>query len=122
MRKYIQGHANKEKTKPRLAPSPRIPWNLGKSYVIASRAIYANKGSWNMAMKRLFLDRCMRCGWDEAPCDVHHIIPKASGGAYTLDNGVILCPNCHRLTHTGRVHPDDLRLLRDAAQPINVAV
>ena len=90
-------------------------WNKGISYVIAKRAVYANKGSWMKAVKRLYPDACMRCGWDEGPCDVHHISPKSLGGAHTLDNGIILCPNCHRLTHVGKVTTVDLQAIKNAA-------
>ncbi|WP_408509611.1 HNH endonuclease signature motif containing protein [Paraburkholderia sediminicola] len=39
------------------------------------------------------------CGWDKAGCDSHHRIPKAQGGAHTIENGMVLCPNCHRIEH-----------------------
>lgn len=45
--------------------------------------------------------KCSMCGWCEASCDVHHIIPKSKGGSDTNDNLVILCPNCHRKVHDG---------------------
>lgn len=37
---------------------------------------------------------CERCGWSEARCDLHRIIP---GGPYTEENTITLCPNCHRM-------------------------
>lgn len=37
---------------------------------------------------------CEWCGWDEATCDIHRIIP---GGPYTAENVITLCPNCHRV-------------------------
>jgi hypothetical protein len=43
---------------------------------------------------RLRMDACERCGWNEARCDVHRIIP---GGPYTEGNTITLCPNCHRV-------------------------
>lgn len=42
---------------------------------------------------------CSNCGWNEATCDVHHIIPRKNGGLDTNDNLCILCPNCHRKVH-----------------------
>ena len=37
--------------------------------------------------------------WAEARCDVHHITPRAEGGKNFVSNGVVLCPNCHRVAH-----------------------
>jgi hypothetical protein len=42
---------------------------------------------------------CARCGWHEAPCDLHRINPGAKGGEYTPENTIVLCPNCHRVEH-----------------------
>ena len=81
------------------------PWNKGLSYTIAKREVYANKGTWSLAMRRMFGNACMRCGWDEAPTDTHHIIPKRDDGEMTMENGIILCPNCHRLAESGKI-PD----------------
>jgi hypothetical protein len=43
---------------------------------------------------KLRMNACGRCGWKEARCDLHWIIPK---GPYTEDNTITLCPNCHRV-------------------------
>lgn len=37
--------------------------------------------------------KCELCGWDEAPCDRHRLIPELG---YVKENIKILCPNCHR--------------------------
>jgi len=37
---------------------------------------------------------CDNCGWNEAPCDRHRMIPSYG---YVDGNVVILCPNCHRI-------------------------
>lgn len=42
---------------------------------------------------------CFKCGWNEAACDVHHIIPKKVGGTDDHENLTVLCPNCHRVAH-----------------------
>jgi hypothetical protein len=94
---------------------PRGAWSKGKTYTMASKRVYANKGSWNAAMRRMHADLCMRCGWDEGPCDTHHILAKANGGPMSLDNGVILCPNCHRLADKGLISTEELHALKDAA-------
>ncbi len=91
-----------------MSKKPLIPWNKGKSYIHKSKGIYANKGSWNMAMRRIYPNKCMRCGWEESVCDTHHIVPKSDGGEYTLENGIILCPNCHRLADFEIVNKKEL--------------
>jgi 5-methylcytosine-specific restriction endonuclease McrA len=44
---------------------------------------------------------CQRCGWNESYCDLHRIVEGKDGGKYTMDNVLILCPNCHRIEHRG---------------------
>ena len=60
---------------------------------------YANKKAWAEAVLRVKGNKCARCGWAEARCDVHHITPRAEGGKNFVSNGVVLCPNCHRVAH-----------------------
>jgi hypothetical protein len=45
----------------------------------------------------LINDKCSLCGWDKAPCDRHRKNPNIG---YTIDNVIILCPNCHRIEET----------------------
>jgi hypothetical protein len=71
--------------------------SIRKQKLVAHTGVYFGANSWTEIMKRVYGDVCMYCGWDKATCDVHHILPKALGGEYTLENGIILCPNCHRL-------------------------
>jgi 5-methylcytosine-specific restriction endonuclease McrA len=75
-------------------------WNEGKSYAIGgSEHCYRNRAAWSKAAIRHYGNRCEKCGWDTARCDVHHRVPKARGGLHTLVNAVVLCPNCHRIEH-----------------------
>jgi hypothetical protein len=75
-------------------------WNDGKSYAIAGGShCYKTRHSWAKAVIRHYGNKCMRCGWDEARCDAHHRDPKAAGGLHTIQNGIVLCPNCHRVHH-----------------------
>lgn len=48
---------------------------------------------------------CSVCGWNEAQCDVHHILPKKNGGTNDNSNLTILCPNHHRMIHEGAILP-----------------
>ena len=47
---------------------------------------------------------CSNCGWKESSCDVHHIVPRKQGGTDDNNNLTVLCPNCHRLAHTDKLH------------------
>lgn len=94
-------------------------WNKGKSYTLAQRTVYANKAAWKRALVRAFGDVCMRCGWDEAPCDAHHLTPKREGGKLSITNGMLLCPNCHRLAEVGKVPLRELADIRSNAELIN---
>ena len=77
-------------------------WNDGKSYAISDgQHCYKTRHSWAKAAIRHYGNLCERCGWNKTRCDVHHRAPKAKGGLHTIDNAVVLCPNCHRLEHEG---------------------
>lgn len=121
-RLYIHGHQNRRKTadqiaawKRNMSKRPLEVWNKGKTYTFSSKQVYANKGAWNKAIRRLFPDACMRCGWNEASCDTHHIIPKSRGGQYIIENGIVLCPNCHRLADFGLLVTSELQAARSRA-------
>ena len=58
----------------------------------------------------LNIDECSVCGWD-GPCDKHRIKPGKDGGEYTIDNVVVVCPNCHRDYHRGVDPYSRLRML-----------
>jgi hypothetical protein len=45
---------------------------------------------------------CAICGWHEATCDVHHIVPKKDGGTDDNINLIVVCPNHHRILHTNK--------------------
>lgn len=77
-------------------------WNEGKSYAISGGAhCYKTRHGWAKAAILHYGNKCERCGWDAARCDVHHREPKAGGGLHTIENAVVLCPNCHRIEHAG---------------------
>ncbi len=44
---------------------------------------------------------CLDCGVDvvHEPSQIHHVVPLSQGGDNSLDNLVLLCPECHGWRH-----------------------
>ena len=87
----------------KLAEECGIGWAAGlggmSDFLSAfARAVLAKWGT-PQPVLRIKGNKCERCGWAEARCDVHHITPRAEGGKNFVSNGVVLCPNCHRVAH-----------------------
>jgi len=49
------------------------------------------------------MTKCDICTQEFPSCDTHHIISKSKGGPNDTWNKTSLCPNCHRLVHTGEI-------------------
>lgn len=120
MNRYAEGHNPRpltEKQRNKISNdrkeyfAKKPVWNKGKTYVF-KKGSYVNTKSWSIAMRKMFGDKCMRCGWQESTCDVHHIIPQEENGPNTLENGIILCPNCHRLADNNLIPRQDLVEIR----------
>ena len=77
-----------------------------------SQGNYTSHHTFRTMIRREFHDRCAICGWDEAPCDVCHIVARKNGGSDTLDNVVMLCPNHHRLFDRGTIAPGEVHAAR----------
>jgi predicted HNH restriction endonuclease len=78
-------------------------WNAGKTYpVLGGLKRYRSKQAWAKAVIRHYGNECRKCGWNKARCDAHHRTPRSAGGANTIENGIVLCPNCHRVEHEGK--------------------
>lgn len=79
--------------------------SIGHSRKLTGRMldVYGRAATFRKAIRTKFLDRCAVCGWDEGPNDVAHILARKDGGADTLENVLMLCPNHHRLFDTGRI-------------------
>jgi len=47
------------------------------------------------------LASCNACEWRvlEGAICAHHIVPLSCGGESTLENLILLCPNCHAVAH-----------------------
>jgi len=52
---------------------------------------------------RIYGGKCARCGVDlhGKRWHVHHKVPWSRGGKTTIDNGELLCTNCHAAIHAG---------------------
>lgn len=56
---------------------------------------------------------CSRCKWSEGLCDIHHIRGKKICDPHNHNNLCMLCPNCHRLFHEGKILKEELITLAD---------
>jgi hypothetical protein len=51
-----------------------------------------------------YANKCFLCPVDDYELlDVHRIYDGAYGGLYVPVNSLVLCANCHRLTHAGKI-------------------
>jgi len=76
------------------------PWNKGATYSNTDLdAEFVTRSAWSKAIIRERGNACEICGWAEAKCDVHHRIPRHKGGKNTRANGIVVCPNHHRIAH-----------------------
>ena len=48
---------------------------------------------------------CSICGWNDAPCDLHHINGRKVADANGHWNLCYVCPNCHRKIHAKKMCP-----------------
>lgn len=58
---------------------------------------------------------CSLCGFDKVT-EEHHIIPLSKGGNDTKENKIVLCPNCHRLVHKGKISMEELLICKKNAK------
>lgn len=56
---------------------------------------------------------CAKCGWNLAICDIHHWMPKYFVFRDEHKYLSYLCPNCHRLAHSGKLKVEDVQSLKD---------
>lgn len=74
---------------------------------------------------------CEHCRWSPPSASIlhaHHVIPISCGGADSVENIMVLCPNCHAVAHyvsrrsnltrtyTGPATPEQLREWMSAAK------
>jgi predicted HNH restriction endonuclease len=63
-------------------------------------------------IKRIGLG-CSECGWDKGSCDIHHINGRKIDDCHNHNNLTLLCPNCHRLAHEGKINKNKLKTLNN---------
>jgi len=58
---------------------------------------------------------CSRCDWfvEGVSCDMHHIVMVKNGGTNEHSNLAHICPNCHRMVHSGLILPNELVSFED---------
>lgn len=58
----------------------------------------------NKKLKKKIQGKCYFCNEDDySLLDVHRILPGAEGGEYNDHNSLVVCSNCHRKCHSGRI-------------------
>jgi hypothetical protein len=109
---YAKGLCLRHYNKLRIRRISDINSNFRSEFEIGNLNFsYKECTSWARAVKRVFGNKCMECGWNEDTCDVHHIIPKSQDGLNTLSNAIILCPNHHKLADIGKLSKEYLQTI-----------
>ncbi|NBQ68472.1 MAG: HNH endonuclease [Nitrosomonadaceae bacterium] len=112
LKKYYKEHPEKVAKGP--AHAQRIgALTRGKFRISAPESmLQLSKRTVSKIVSRLKL-KCTVCGWNEAACDVHHIHGRKIKNADSHDNLTVLCPNHHRLAHSGKLHDVKLTTLTE---------
>jgi len=85
---------------PELMPAER-------KKAIAELERYVRDHRFSEAIRSVY-DRCAICGFQyDFILDAAHIIPVSEGGQDTYENGLGLCPNCHRMFDKGLILIDE---------------
>jgi hypothetical protein len=87
-----------------------IKSSKGKYYGDIKSILDVSKRTSHKILKRIGLGCCI-CGWNEAPCDIHHINGKKVKDANGHWNLTILCPNHHRMYHNKKIQRSDIKNL-----------
>jgi len=59
-----------------------------------------NTGRWKRNLIFHYGHKCIICEYDKI-VEAHHIKPLSDGGKTSVENGILLCPNCHAEVHAG---------------------
>lgn len=90
---------------PRTGEAPHLEAKQRRQVMIET-ARYIREKNFEEGIKRVY-DRCAICGFQyDYILDAAHIIPVSEGGTDTYDNGLGLCPTCHRMYDKGFILVD----------------
>lgn len=53
--------------------------------------------------------------------DLHHLVPVSKRGGNTIENLIVLCPNCHRLHHIGEIPDEAIRVYKRTLEALSQA-
>lgn len=74
-----------------------------RKFAVISTGRFIRESRFALAIKRVY-ERCAICGFQyDDILDAAHIVPVAEGGTDTYDNGLGLCPTCHRMFDKGHI-------------------
>jgi predicted restriction endonuclease len=77
-----------------------------RKQIIAAVSRYIRNQNFSIGIKKVY-ERCAICGFRyDYLLDAAHIVPVSQGGTDTYDNGLGLCPMCHRMYDKGYILVD----------------
>lgn len=118
-RRGQRGRILSEQGKANMSVAMKKAWAEGKLTGLTPRkprritSIYEASHRTRLKIIRRLALPCSQCGWSEAHCDTHHIRGRKVADPHNHRNLCLLCPNCHRLAHIGKIKPEDLTTLED---------
>jgi len=91
-------------------------YSVGKNHHSYKHGKKTGFNEWRRIREKLILEKtlkCELCGYDKFPdiIEAHHRKPRSHGGLNTVKNGILVCPNCHKLIHRGIIDTNGKILL-----------
>jgi hypothetical protein len=107
LKAYFQEHPEKVR-RGEIAAESVARYTRGKYHTYPPDTIKKlSKRTITKIMRRMNLG-CSRCGWKEDVSDIHHISGRKVENPDHHDNLTYICPNCHRLVHSGKLDASEL--------------
>lgn len=113
-KRFVPNSGNQKYCSPkccRMAETERNIVKIAKRNAIQDKAKRENR---NLIVAYGF--KCAICGWrlpSNEPlkhgCQLHHIKHVSDGGTNNVSNLILLCPNCHKMAHSGFIPESELR-------------
>ena len=98
-------------------------------YILQRQKVRENNKELYKDIVKIYRFKCAICDWNIIPrkgmlktprqggCHIHHIDPVNDGGTHTIDNLILLCPNCHALADYGMITKEILRTYHKTELP-----